>query len=354
MGLYKRGKVWWCKFQVQGREIRVSTGCRSKKAALRVEARLRDQIAQGNWGIIERQAAPVLGNFLKQHFQPWAENTYQNKRTKEHYLCGARQLLVSNLASIPMDQITSEHTSQYISDHRHLTNAGINQGFRALRRALSLALEWGKIQKKPKIIELKANSREQILSFNEEDDYLEACEEPWKTIAIIMLDSGCRPDEVMNLQWEKNFDLSHNTLKIIQGKSKSARRELYMSERVIEALNAIGIHETGFVFPALSPKSVTGHISQSQLHIMHQKALRKSGVREFDPYTLRHTCLTRMGEYTPLPTLKVIAGHSRIEMTMRYVHPTKDAVERAFKQAEAKRRERKRAKMKLVKMKVTD
>jgi len=309
---------------------------------------LRDQIAMGNWGIIERKAAPTVGEFLRQDFIPWARIYFQNKNTLHQYLYGARQLLDSNIASIPMDSITSEHTSKYIDSHRHLSNAGINPGFRCLRRALSLALEWRKIDRKPKIPKLEEARRDRILSYDEEKIYLANCIEPWATMATIMLDCGCRPQEVMILRWEKNFDWPKRMLKILHGKSKAARRELLMSERVMEALEDQGVKESGFVFPALVSKSRSGHISQQSLNRFHQKALKTSKIPEFDPYSLRHTCLTRMAEYTSLPTLKVIAGHSQIEMTMRYVHPERDAIEKAFRESESRYKNRHRAKMHIV------
>jgi site-specific recombinase XerD len=47
--------------------------------------------------------------------------------------------------------------------------------------------------------------------------------------------------------------------------------------------------------------------------------------------TLRHTALTRLGESgCDAFTLARIAGHSNIHMTMRYVHPQKQAIQRAF------------------------
>jgi integrase len=44
-------------------------------------------------------------------------------------------------------------------------------------------------------------------------------------------------------------------------------------------------------------------------------------------YTLRHTFLTRLGESgCDVWTLARIAGHSAINISARYVHPSEDAV----------------------------
>jgi len=55
-----------------------------------------------------------------------------------------------------------------------------------------------------------------------------------------------------------------------------------------------------------------------------------SRVKPFEPYCLRHTALTRLGEHCDAFTLAKIAGHSSITITQRYCHPQADAIERAF------------------------
>ena len=52
---------------------------------------------------------------------------------------------------------------------------------------------------------------------------------------------------------------------------------------------------------------------------------------EFVLHTLRHTMLTRLGgSGVDAFTIMKIAGHSSIVVSQRYVHPTPEAVERAF------------------------
>ncbi len=68
-------------------------------------------------------------------------------------------------------------------------------------------------------------------------------------------------------------------------------------------------------------------MESSSLKKQHRKALHLSGVRPFVLYSLRHTFLTRLGESgCDVWTLARIAGHSSINMSARYVHPSEDAV----------------------------
>ena len=55
------------------------------------------------------------------------------------------------------------------------------------------------------------------------------------------------------------------------------------------------------------------------------------GVKPFQPYSLRHSALTRRAEAgCDAFTLARIAEHSSITITQRYCHPQADAIERAF------------------------
>ena len=53
-------------------------------------------------------------------------------------------------------------------------------------------------------------------------------------------------------------------------------------------------------------------------------------------HSLRHTMLTRLGEAgVDASTIMKIAGHSSVTVSQRYVHPTSEAMERAFEKLEA-------------------
>ncbi|QNI31973.1 tyrosine-type recombinase/integrase [Alloacidobacterium dinghuense] len=53
--------------------------------------------------------------------------------------------------------------------------------------------------------------------------------------------------------------------------------------------------------------------------------------KDFVLHSLRHTMLTRLGESgVDAFTIMRIAGYSSIVVSQRYIHPTPEAVERAF------------------------
>jgi integrase len=340
MGVYKRkgSRFYFVKFRWEGRVIRKSTRALSAKDARSIESRIKSEIARGNWGILaKKQPIPTLGEFIRKDFLPFADTQYKaTKNTHSYYHYGARDLLACDFANLPLDKITSEHASYFAAKHSGLAPSTINRGLRTLQRALSLAVEWGRIEHAAKIVLAKGESeraRERVLTDEEVERYLAACPQPWKDAATVMLGTGARPGEVFALRWE-NVALNGQggAIRILKGKSKAARRNLRLVPRVYETIKAR--HEAqdspteGFVFPS---DSKYGHFEEGAAHCQHTKALATSKVNQFPPYVLRHTALTKLaGLGADAFSLARIAGHSRVTMTQRYIHSPEDTINQCF------------------------
>jgi integrase len=342
----KRGAcgVYWYKFMWQGKLIRESTKQRNDKIARQMESAHRTSLAKGEVGIREKTLAPTLANFLKTNFLPYTDETFKSKpATARYYRTGAKSLQASRIASLRIDEINDQHARQYASTLSHLSPSTINCGLRTLRRSLYLAAEWGTAERRPKITLAKGErQRERVLTDAEIDRYLKACEQPWKDCATIMLGTGMRPGEVFTLRWESILlnDDRTGLVQVTRGKSKAARRVLPTLPLVYDPLRSRWTVQNepaeGWVFPS---GSECGHFEGSTAKGFHARALRKANenlgdtdpeLKRFEPYVLRHTALTRLGENCDAFTLARIAGHSSITITQRYVHPQADAIERAF------------------------
>jgi len=84
---------------------------------------------------------------------------------------------------------------------------------------------------------------------------------------------------------------------------------------------------TDWIFPALT---ASDHIEASSLKKQHAAALKISGIEPFVLYTLRHTCLTRWAKHMDPLTLHVLAGHTDMNTTKRYVHPNEADIREAM------------------------
>ncbi len=336
MAIFKRGRVYWYHFIFNGVHIQESTKQGNPRVARQIEAAHRTSLAKGEVGIRERKAL-TLADFLKSEFLPFVESKFNKAkpRTLRYYTCGAKTLRESAFASLDLREITDQHAGQYATKRANLSPSTVNCGLRTLRRALTLAVQWGKLDRMPKITLAKGErQRDRVLAEKEVNSYLAACPQPWKDAATIMLGTGIRPGEVFALRWENILlNGSGGLLQITDGKSRAAKRMLPLVPAVFDALKARlkeqGSPTQGWAFP-LDTRS--GHLESDGLaKDQHALALKNSKVKPFEPYCLRHTALTNLGEAgCDAFTLAKIAGHSSISITQRYVHPQADAIERAF------------------------
>jgi hypothetical protein len=202
--IYKRGKFYWYKFMWDGKLVRESTKIGNDKVARQMESAHRTALAKGEVGIREKKLAPTLADFLKKSFQPYAKNKHAEKpNTLRYYKVGSASLMESVLGAMRLDEITDQQAQQYGASHSNLSPSTVNCGLRTLRRALNLAVEWGAIERKPKITLVKGErQRERVLTYDEANVYLGACDQPWRDAATILMGTGMRPGEVFALRWE--------------------------------------------------------------------------------------------------------------------------------------------------------
>ncbi len=343
MSIFKRGNVYWYHFIFDGKHVQKSTRLVNHRAARQMEAAHRTALAKGEAGFRERKAV-TLAAFLKDEFLPFVESKFgaTTPKTLSYYQYGARSLCELDFASLDISALTDQHAGQYAAKKQHWSPSTVNRGLRTLRRALSLAYQWGKIDRKPKITLAKGErQRERVLAADEVTEYLAACAQPWRDVATVMLGTGLRPSEVFAMRWESVLltDIG-GVLQVTEGKSRAARRMLPLVPAVHRALSACYEAQArpseGWLFPA---GTKSGHLENGSAKNCHRraiKALAPLGVKGFQPYCLRHTALTNLAASgCDAFTLARIAGHSSITITQRYCHPQADSIERAFHQLTA-------------------
>lgn len=344
--IYKRGKVYWYKFMWNGKLVRESTKQGNDKVARQMESAHRTSLAKGEVGIREPKPVPTLKQFCKDRVEPWAKSTFEAACVKnwKWYRTGIRALTsYKPLANAPLDAITGELASSFAGFRlgQGMEVSTANNSLRVLRRILNLAVEWSVLAASPKIKVLPAERRrERVITPDEESRYLAAAPEPLASVATILADTGLRPEEAFRLRWENVtwFNGRNGVLLVTHGKTSAARRGLPLTPRVRAALEArwndAGKPEEGFIWPA---PTRSGHVEPSSLRKQHGKtfvtiateAAKRNAkpVRPFVLYSLRHTFLTRLGQSgCDVWTLARIAGHSSINISARYVHPSEDAV----------------------------
>ncbi len=131
-----------------------------------------------------------------------------------------------------------------------------------------------------------------ILTFDEQKIYLMACAQPLRDVAVMMIELGLRPSEVLNLKCD-DISLEQNCLQVREGKTKNARRKLPLS---IESRRVLEYRLQTVEGESLFPNTKVTYLDQ-----LHTKALRALGIKPFTDehfvlYSLRHCFASRHTE----------------------------------------------------------
>ena len=141
-------------------------------------------------------------------------------------------------------------------------------------------------------------------------------------MAVLILNTGMRPEEVYRLRRE-DVHLMEGYLHIPFGKTRAARRDIPLNRdtRVLLAARLEKLGTGTFVFPSKHDWSKP----MGQIANTHARTVKRVGLPWFRLYDLRHTFATRAVQSgMDLPTVAKTLGHAKLNMVLRYAHPTEE------------------------------
>lgn len=361
MAVYKRGKTYWFEFVYNGERVRKTTHLKNLRKAEEYERGYRTALVKGEIGLhIEKKTVPTFKDSMED-FLKWVEferkpNTYIRHRSSS-------KILLRYFGKLKVDEITPEMVENFVmkrskefshsrgrkakpkgstkypqrtmtnpkkQDLKKISPITINRELGCLKKMLSRLVKNEVLSVNPawSVGFLREELREfRVLTYAEEKEYLLACPQPLRDFATIMVETGLRPMELRNLTVKDVILENGGSLFVRKSKTKAGRRMIpYLSQRAIDILKPrVTNAENGLLFP-----SGRGLVDNT-----HYKALDRSKVAKFRVYDLRHTYATRQVECgTDIATLQELLGHSKIEMTKRYVHPSNDHKAEAMQRME--------------------
>ena len=350
MSLYKRGGVWWFGFIHDGKRIQKSTNQGNKNVARDIEAAFHTALVKGEVGITERKKIPTFKTAMAD-FLEWSKKEHQAKpATYRRYRVSSVGLL-RHFKDISLDKITPDEVERFktvrlnqfttvrAKDKRRATDqkvkpATVNRELACLRAMFNHAIKADVPLSNP-VSRVKAlredNEQTRVLNYDEQAKYLAKATPMLRDVATLMLETGMRPEEVYRIQPE-NVHLAENYLSNPYGKTKAAKRRIRLTAAAKSILASRMAENDGpYLFPhALDPSQPVPKVNNA-----HDRAVRDSKVAPFRLYDLRHTWATRAAEAgIDLVTLAAMLGHSKINMVLRYAHPTQEFQTRAMEKME--------------------
>ena len=317
---------WW-----NGHRIKESTRQKNKAIARQMEAARKTDLARGEVGL-KRRVCPEFRNFIDSEFLPWFEAMHQDHlRTYRRHRVAVVPLLdfFSGRTLSEIDQgMIEKYKTRRIQEKssvtgRRLRPATVNRELAALRAVFNLALKHGLVKLNP-VRGLRFfredNEQTRVVSYEEEAKYLAAADTRLREVAVLILNTGMRPEEVYRLR-RADVHLMEGYLHIPFGKTRAARRNIPLNRdaRILVASRLEKLGTGHFVFPSKNDWSKP----MGQIANTHARTVKRAGLPWFRLYDLRHTFATRAVQSgMDLPTLAKLLGHAKLNMVLRYAHPT--------------------------------
>jgi integrase len=351
MSIFKRGSVYWYHFLWDGRHVQRSTKQGNPRVARQIEAAYKTALAKGEVGITERKKAPGFKAAMKA-FLDWSEREHEaHPATHRRYRVSSIALL-GHFGDEAIDRITPEAVEAFKSARalesatargkekgkrkstgKRIRPATLNRELACLKALFNHALKQDFSFRNPvSRVEFLAENNEQtrVLSYDEQEKYLDVATPMLRDVATLMLETGMRPEEVYRIKPE-NVNLAGGFLVIPYGKTKAARRRVPLTASARSVLGLRLASDEAFLFPC----ETDSKRPVPKVNNAHDRAVKDSKVAPFRLYDLRHTWATRAAESgIDLVTLAALLGHSKIQMVLRYAHPTQEHQARSVERME--------------------
>jgi len=331
---------WRIDFRCKGRRIIRVIGPSKREAEAEI-VRLKAEILRDPFGFGKKAPEVLFEDHAKEFLELYSKQNKRSWRSDETSLDHLKEFFKGKYLS----EITAESIEKYKAkrkadpvrpnaekkpgvDPKFISPSTVNREVSCLKNVLNRAVDWEKLDRNPaaKIKKFREpNAKERILTIDEMKRLLAKASDDLRPVLVVALNTGMRKSEILSLRW-KDADFVKGFIHIADSKSGRSR-DIPMNGPVFETLHALD-RSREFVFENPETKArvldvktaFKGACRRAKKDPDDKKDPGIVGVRFHD---LRHTAASRMVEAgIDLVTVSKILGHSSIQMTMRYAHPT--------------------------------
>lgn len=333
MSVYQRNGHWHLTITINGKRIRRAIReAQTRRQAEKAERILRNEIYENRFGIGGQK---LFSDFVENSYKPYAK---EHKKGYDVEL-SVLKALIDRFGKDRLCEITAEeierfkrHRSSEITTRGNLrSKATVNRDIAVLSAVFGLAKEFGEIKENPvSHVRYYGNlpSRERILSDSEEIILFKHLTKfpRLSQLVELLLYTGLRRGELFKLE-RRDVDLIDGFIELRKETTKAGRsRIIPMLSNVWAILEArskelVDKNDNAILFPGTKTRAAS-------FSSMFRKICKDDlSWPDVTVHTLRHTFSTRadrlnVGAFAQ----KDILGHSKLTMTSKYTHPSKETL----------------------------
>lgn len=326
MSVYKRGNKWYIYVTYpDSRRFRKSVG--TKKEAERIEQKIRSEILNGKWEIVETKE--MLFNELVEQYLEYAkaskaESSYRSDgyRIKGH--------LLPYFGNMPLKSITPQMVDEFKAMRvgQGAAPKTINHDLINLSHMLKMAIRWGYLEHNPasSVVKLKVpKNPPKFLSQDEIQRLIEAAKlSHIYPLIMTALHTGMRKAELLNLKWT-DIDFQQGVI-TVQNKTdwhtKNYKHRIFQMTPALQQTleeHKLAQDENGvdceYIF------TWKGERILQDIRKSFGSIVKAAGLKNVTLHSLRHTFASQLAMAgVPLMDVQQLMGHQSFETTLRYAH----------------------------------
>lgn len=238
---------------------------------------------------------------------------------------------VVKFGDMPLDRVALDHIEAFRDARKGagLSAVAVNHDLKLLRSMFNWAIRKRYIERTPfKIGTVPALSLEREIprhrrfeSAEDETKLLNAADPHLRAIIVALLDTACRPGEILNLQW-RDVSLERREFVVQAVKAKTRTMRLVpISTRLLAILEVRRLDPAGRELPG--DAYVFGDALGRRMKSVREawmKAAQAGGLVGFQLRDLRHESACRFEEAgVPVSDVSKLLGHTNLSTTSRYL-----------------------------------
>ena len=297
-----------------------------------LELQLREQTGEAPDETV-KMAVPKFRDFVEgewktaryDHFKPSTRKGVDN---------ALKTQLLPNFGTLPLDRITRSRVNRWFDQYSRSAPGGANHTLVILSGILNHSIVCGHITMNP-ARGVRRNPRQKMTRFLSREEIrrlhavLGVCvaerpvHAPAADIIRLLLLTGCRRGEILNLQWR---EVGEDIIELVD--SKTGPRTVFLSPKAKAVIERQPRPDSPWVFP--SPANREKPRSAESVERLWTMARKQAGIEDVRLHDLRHSVASQaVLKGVPLPVVARLLGHSQVSMTLRYAHVADKEVEAA-------------------------
>lgn len=329
--VYKRGKIWWGRWRVDGEYVYLSSKTDDERLARQFLAKeYAESFREARVGELKRRTwAEATKRYLEDHETLKSLGIYQDQ--SEWWTAQFAKKRVTYLDQLTPDLVRDIRRAEYARPKERgggqRSPADVNRKIAYLRAVVNAAYReyrWFGDNAAPPLYRFIEGEveRERFLKPHEANRLIAALPEPYATMARFTLATGLRRRNVMRLKWEY-IDLGTREMRIpgINMKNGSPLR-IPLSDMAVEILREQVGHSSTWVFA-----NEDGVPKREIPSKMWQRACKEAELDDLRWHDLRHTWASIAAKNgVPKEVIQQLGGWKDPRMVDRYTHQDDEAL----------------------------